>query len=277
MMTQLLKLGEREYRALPGLSGSELVHLAQSPAHLITARKEGRVETKPMRIGTLAHCMTLEGMQVFNERFRPAMPCAEVFGPKTKKAGQTCGKFFCGIHGEGKEDDYEYSPAEAMEAQRIRDAIFRNPDAGLILSRGKPEVVLVGHNRKGKIDWLSDLKMEGNRMMGDLKTVNSNDFQDWSPGVKELLQAGHYLNLGEDCEEVGPCSWFWIVAESSEPNSVFFYILDPEDQADAQAADRSLQRIYDDCVLNNEFPPPMPPMQYAKIKPYTKTKIRELR
>ena len=275
MSTARLNLGEREYRALPGLSGSELVHLAQSPAHLITARKEGRVETKPMRIGTLAHCMTLEGMQVFNERFRPAMPCAEVFGPKTKKAGQTCGKFFCGVHGEGKEDDYEYSPSEAMEAKRIRDAIFRNPDAGLVLSRGKPEVALVGHNRKGKIDWLSDLKMNGKRMMGDLKTVH--DAMNWAPELKELTQAGHYLNLGEDCEEVGLCSWFWIVAESSEPNTVFFYILDPEDQADAQAAARSLQRIYDDCILNDEFPPPMREMQYIKIKSYTKDKIRELR
>lgn len=270
MMTQLLNLGEREYRALPGLSGSELKHLAISPAHLWAARQAPRTESDAMRLGSQIHSMALEGIEAFTATYTEAKPCLAEFKSGQRK-GQMCGKFGCGTHGEGISSN-EYTPEELSQICHVSEAIRSHPHAKKLLAVGKPEVCLVGHNRKGRLDWLHP------NYICDLKTTGKPAV-DWEPGIGELLQAGAYLNLAEDCPDIGSRCFAWIIAEQNAPYAVRVIVLSPDDQASAQAAARRLQATYDECITSENWPslevPENP--EFAEIKPWLKTQLQVIR
>ena len=270
MMTQLLTLDNRTYRHMPGLSGSELKHLAISPAHLWAARRAPRTESDLMRIGTQIHAMALEGVDVFTSIYREATQCAAEFKSGPRK-GQLCGKFGCGTHGDGI-SAIEYTPEELAQICHVSEAIRSHPHAKRLLAVGKPEVCIIGHNRKGRLDWLHP------NYIVDLKTTGKNA-TEWEPGIGELLQAGAYLCLAEDCPEVGPRCWAWIIAEQDAPYAVRVIVLSPDDQAAAQSAARRLQALYDECIHAENWPslevPENP--EFADIKPRLKTQLQGIR
>ena len=270
MITQLLTLDNLTYRQMPGLSGSELKHLAISPAHLWAARRAPRTESVAMRLGTMCHSMALEGAEVFTATYTEAKQCAAEFKSGPRK-GQLCGKFGCGTHGDGISGN-EYTPEELAQICHVSEAIRSHPHAKKLLAVGKPEVCMVGHNRKGRLDWLHP------HYITDLKTTGKN-VSEWEPGIGELLQAGAYLNLAEDCPEVGPRCFAWVIAEQDAPYAVRVIVLSPDDQASAQAAARRLQALYDECITAESWPslevPENP--EFAEIKPWLKTQLQVIR
>lgn len=269
-MTQLLTLDNRTYRQLPGLSGSELKHLAISPAHLFSSRIAVKQDSDMMRLGRMAHSMALEGLDVFTSTYTEAVQCAAEFKSGPRK-GQLCGKFGCGTHGDGISGN-EYTPEELAQICHVSEAVRSHPHAKKLLAVGKPEVCLVGHNRKGRLDWLHP------NYIVDLKTSGKNA-SEWEPGIGELLQCGHYCNLAEDCPDIGHRCWAWIVVEQNAPYAVRVIVLSPDDQAAAQAAARRLQATYDDCIASENWPSLEAPEnpEFAEIKPWLKTQLQGIR
>lgn len=237
-----------EYHAWPGLSISRLKTIAKSPLHYQYELKNPRT-TKPMTLGTAAHCAVLEP-KLFEPRY--------AVWARMSESGNQCprrGQFWDAFVDEnlGKTiltvEEYEF-------AQAIGKAVRGNVTAMKYLEHGEPEVTLQHHDRRGRADWLT--KIDGKPFVVGLKTA-----RDCRPFI-----------FGSAAAKLGyPLQWAWyydlyvaitgtepemveIVVENRPPHAVVVYIIDEDTILQGRDEYQKLLEVLARCEATGEWPGP---------------------
>lgn len=220
-----------DYRALEALNISRLKELSRSPQHYQYALTHPKV-TKPLSLGTAAHCATLEPRR-FLEEFTAWTRRSEKSGNLCPRTGQYW-EDFC-EENEGKtiitEDEYTVSRLMAT-------AVRNDPVALPYLQSGDPEVVMqwtnprTGRECKGRVDWLS-LRIDNDysqpSIVGLKTTRDARPFQFGAQAAKlgYHLQWAWYHDGFQTLRNISP-RMIEIVVESAPPHAVVVYEI-PDD------------------------------------------------
>jgi len=172
-----------EYRALPALNGSAIVHGRKSLLHLRHAFEHGRPDTDAMQFGRLIHCLLFESAEV-EKRYRVW---------SGRRAGKDWKEFQAQAQLDGREvvkDEGQYSLAAACEAA---DGFLANARVQQLIKAGQPEqtVLAVEHGLqcKGRIDWISTECA----VLTDLKTSSQIEPELFG---RSFFRFGYDLKLG---------------------------------------------------------------------------------
>ncbi|PJE80668.1 Exodeoxyribonuclease 8 [invertebrate metagenome] len=278
---------EHKYREAPGISSTQIKTFARySPAHYHSRFLEGRKDLKTsdaMLLGAMVHCLVLEpdyfDRRYFTEESLGAYPdvirtvadmkhyCQDnglpVQGVKDELAKRilahnNTAPLYDLVKQSRKESHRKVVKQSMMDtAREIRDAVFRNPDAALLLSDGKPEVSVFARHENGlpikcRCDWFRD----GSGVCTDLKTCQSVSHDDFSRDVAKFhyhLQQAHYLTtLQQAGHEVD--SFLFIAVETSPPYLCQVFELDRYGSMLAQGHyNRTMEKLRQ-CMEDGEWP-----------------------
>ena len=240
----------KEYRAAPGISRSELFILTQSPLHFKYALEHPEEETAALAFGTAAHTRILEPTE-FSKRYttipkidRRTKEGRELFqrwNEDTTKAGKQL---------ISKED---HEVIEEMAA-----AIESNPLAVQLL-KGEHEKSFfwndpeTGIKCKCRPDCLTEY--EGHPLIVDYKTTDSCADGHFERSCKKYgyrLQAGMYTEGLLNCE-LKEYGFAFVAQEKKAPYAVRVYFCSPDFIARGYDDFRALLGIYKWCCDNNRW------------------------
>lgn len=230
---------EREYRALPGLSGTEVATILDNPADLAWKRANPWPSTSAMALGTLTHSLILgvESENVIASEFPNYLTkAAKDWKAEQVAAGMTIVTWA------------DYRKADALAA-----AIRANPLAcGLFEQDGHAEVTVTDEHKgaalKGRIDYLPatgpivDLKTSRDASMGKFEAALG------AYGIP--TQMAHYALLaGREAHRP-----LIVVVQTTGRPAVRVYKLGELTWAVALEATRRAWDVYAECVRTGEWP-----------------------
>jgi hypothetical protein len=252
------RVSAADYRSIQAHNISALKYLRVSPKHYRYALEHPK-ETKPMTLGTAAHCAVLEP-----ERFERQF----IVWDRRSDAGNLCprkGQYWDAFVAEAG-DRTVLLKDEVDAAKEMQAAVRGNPDAMRYLESGEPEVSMqwelhidgidnMHHfNCKGRADWLTTV--DGKPNLVGLKTARDHRHFVFGSAAAKLgyhLQFAYYhdgykLITGKRPRMVE------IVVESNPPHDVAVYVI-PDDIID-QGRDeyQTLLRLLAQCERANEWP-----------------------
>lgn len=236
-----MTLTNEEYHADPAVSASHLKAVMQSPYHYwsryLNPKRPTMEPTAAMRLGSLAHCATLEPDELHNRY--------AIAPDRRSNAGKALA---ADMAARGLE---AVSESEMTLALSMADAVREHPYAAALLATGKAEQsfwaddAATGLRVKARPDWYF-----GGTIV-DLKTC-----QDASPGGFALacatfsyhLQAAHYLNV------TFAERFVFIAVEKTYPFCVGVYELDAAAMAAGKEQCRIGLQTISNCHAINEWP-----------------------
>lgn len=247
-----------EYHAQPGVSISRLKELKRSPKHYIY-RLQNPVTTRPMTLGTAAHCATLEP-----ERFESQFAIWDRRSDKGNlcpRNGQFWEAFQLKHQGQTIISEEERDLAEAI-AQAVRS----DPCAMRYLETGEPEVSMrwtqtsesqlrkpVDLSCRARADWLT--RIDGEHFLIGLKTARDcRPFVFGSAAAKlgYHLQWAFYMDGYESITGVTP-TVKEIVVESAPPYDVVVYTPPEDVLLQGRAEYEGLLRQLVECESRQEW------------------------
>jgi len=233
-----LDLSETVYRALPGLSGTQVKTILESPARYRWERDHPRPRTAAMGLGTLFHALVLGqplDVVVDDREFRSNADKA--WRAEQEALGLTVIK------------------SDVMvTAEAMRDAVMAHDVAHQLLAApGESEVIVKGEHRgyplKGRIDRLGD------RLI-DLKSdsaVTPDSIAKSMDKYGYALQLAHYAQLaGIDAPPI------LIVCENTAPYLVAVYEIDALTWGLAKHAVVMAWDLYAACEDDDDWPSGLP-------------------
>jgi len=234
----LTDLTEREYRALPGLSGTQVKTLLDSPARYRWERDHPRPRTAAMGLGTLFHALTLgQPLDVIVDDREFRSNADKEWREIQQAAGLTIVK------------------SDVMQtAEAMRAAVMAHDVAAKLLAApGKSEAVVTGEHRghplKGRIDRLSERVI-------DLKSARDASPRAMAGALDEYgyaLQLAHYAQLeGIDAPPL------LIACENTAPYLVAVYEIDALTWDLAKHAVVMAWDLYAACEDDDEWPSGLP-------------------
>jgi hypothetical protein len=246
------RIPAEEYFAMPALSMSRLKEMRRSARHYRHFLDHPK-ESAPMRLGTAAHCATLEP-----ERFASDFAVWDrrtESGRMAPRTGAAWNSFQMSCGGRTI-----ITADEAAEAAAISEAVRGDPVALKYIETGDPEVTLqwtLGERRcKGRVDWLTT--RDGEPCIVGLKTARDCRLFPFASAAAKLgyhLQWAWYFDGYMSI--TGRKPWmFEIVVESTPPHAVVVYDI-PADVIDQGREEyMELLRLLDDCEARDEWPGP---------------------
>lgn len=258
--TIISRVPAEEYHGLPGVSITRLKELKRSPKHY-RYRCENPAFTKPMSLGTAAHCAVLEP-----ERFARQFACWSRRGESGSlcpSKGQYWDAFLATNPGKTiiTED-------EGLDALALARAVRADPCAMKYLESGEPEVtmrwqftietVVTKAIRKvldcrGRADWLT--RIDGEPYLVGLKTAKDCRLFPFSKAAAQLgyhLQWAFYLDGYREITGVTP-KLREIVVESTAPYDVVVYDIPEDVILQGRAEYEGLLRLLIDCEDRREW------------------------
>jgi len=235
---QMSDLTESEYRARPGLSGTQVKTLLDSPARYRWERENPRPRKAATTLGTIFHALVLGQPLDVNVDDREFRSKADKEWRETQHAaGLTIVK-----------SDVMRAAEQMTAAVTTHQAAF-----DLLRESGKSEAVVTGEHRgyplKGRIDRLTSRVI-------DLKSARDASPRSVSGAMDEYgyaLQLAHYSALaGVDAAPV------LIVCENVAPYLVAVYELDSLTWELAKRATALAWDVYADCEDRDEWPSGLP-------------------
>jgi len=234
---------DKEYFALPAVSNSLLSRFAKCPA----AASVPIETTSAMSLGSLAHCLILEGAGAFRERY---YVMEKVDG--RSKEGKAA-KAQAINEAEGR---IVITSDDLFAVQGMASSVFNHPSANDFLRDGKPEMAITwkdketGIDCKAKADWISP------NVLIDLKTTQSADqwvFQRtiWNMGYAKQLGLYHD-GLLANLFPVDKC--VIIAVESSAPYCCNVFNISDDLLEAGKGQYRKLLREYKACADSGQFP-----------------------
>jgi hypothetical protein len=178
----ITRMKDADYFAIDAISNSKLSRLAKCPAAL-----DIEFETTPaMLLGTLAHCLILEGRNAFNERYAVAPDCDK----RTTVGKATWQKFV--------DENWGMKVITLDQLNTVADmakSIASHPAACDLLQIGEPELAVTWEEdidgelipAKAKCDWLSATALI------DLKTCQDSSYPMFS---KTIFNSGYHRQFG---------------------------------------------------------------------------------
>lgn len=268
-MTVIEDMDERTYRALPGISGTQIKTLLTSPAMLgvpVTV-------TDAMRVGTAFHAALLEDWQG-----------VAVISEATKNAGRTnaetieC-RAWTLVDAQRQRDAAileGLTPIHLGEQETIvamLDAVRAHPEAAAIFeAEGRSEVTLTwdvdGVACKGRIDWLAgrvyDLKSIGG-VNGDFEEACHRAIGDWGTHGQQM----HYSSgaSANGVPIVGNPTLVYV--ERDFPHRVCVIELSDADARQGMEMCREAYRRWADCTASGVWPSGSPEgVRKSRVNPW---------
>ncbi len=242
-------LKESDYRTdHPELSQSILkVLLSKSPAHA-RAFIDQNTETAAMLLGRAAHCLILEGRDIFNSRYGIQPEC-----DRRTKEGKAIYSAFLDSLG-----DRDTITADDLATITAMDTVIKSNNLTKhLFINGKPEVSAFGQingvDIKGRFDYFHPK----DQIIIDLKTC-----LDASPEAakKSIISYGlHiqqyvYAELHRNITGEQPADFVFCLVEKAPPFGVAVFRIAPEAIAAAKILVKRGIEIYQDCLKTDTWP-----------------------
>lgn len=246
------------YRALPGISITQLKAISVSPKHY-AHRLANPLDTKPLTLGRAAHMAVLEPDR-FASHYRVWDQRTEA-GDLRPRRGKDWEAFKAAAFAEDREI---VSEDEWNKAAAISKAIRSDGRAMKWIGLGQPEVSMQwigegGVQCKGRPDWLTHDAFARPTIVG-LKTardIRMRDFGAQATRLGFIAQWAHYHDGFATIERVEP-RMIEIIVESSPPHDIAIYEI-PDDVLDlGRSLVRGWFETLDRCLETGEWPGAMP-------------------
>ena len=276
-----------KYHAAPGLSSSAIkCFVKQSPRHYqwrYVLQQAGRKETDAMLLGTLVHCLVLEGGQ-FESRYEQELkpedyPDAMRTVPELKKYCEKHKLPTTGVKQELVQRIIGHNPAAQVwdtlvnrrrqsrkqvvkpelwdKARYMRDGVLANEEAADLLEMGEPELSVWGQHEptgqlvKCRADWF---RLDG--ICADLKTCACSSPSEFARDCAKFgydLQEVHYTTTLNSAGK--HCNLFAFIAVESEPPYLCqVYQLDNRSIELATARYEKAMQDLKECKALNQWP-----------------------
>jgi hypothetical protein len=249
----LVECSNEIYHSGPGVSKSHLDAIAgKSPKHYwqkyINPERERQEPTPAMVIGSAVHSAVLEP---------DLFPTEYVLAPTGINKRTNAGKaefaaFESANKGRTVLDADDYATCLA-----IRDAVYRHPVAGGLLTGGKAEQSFYGIDKetgelmKCRTDYMHD----SGAMIVDLKTTEDaspSGFGKSAANFRYPVQTSWYNGVLDAAFGEHPQDWVFLAVEKSPPYAVGIYFMESDQVARANlAARRDFMRIVEAKRANN--------------------------
>ena len=238
---QMSDLTEAAYRALPGLSGTQVATLLESPARLKWEASNPRPRTDAMSLGTIFHALVLGGESLWT------VAPFDNFLTKAAKEWKAEQEAFGLTVVKADVPDTAEAMAEAVMAHSTARGLLKAP--------GRSEVVVESTYRdqhmKGRID----------RLLNQGPLVDLKSARDVNPHHMAVAMAdyGYATQLAHYARIVGSDEPPLIVAvANTAPHFVAVYRLDALTWDLAQRAVDVAWDLYADCMESGEWPSGLP-------------------
>jgi exodeoxyribonuclease VIII len=230
-----------EYKKLPGISRSTLIHALKSDKHL-KAAIDGKLieESEALSFGEMVHQALL-----LPEHFSKNYVC---WNGKIKR---------------GKEwDEFEaanqnksiLTPKQLDQINGILNAILNNSLSSRLLKLGAPEISLCatldGVECKARLDYIRE-----DGLVIDLKTTESASYNDFSRSIAKYnyhVQAAFYLDLARACG-LKADTFLFLAVEKSFPYCSAVYELHDVAIEKGREVYKELLLKYKTCLSKNEW------------------------
>jgi hypothetical protein len=228
-----------DYLAYEAMSASSVSKLLRSAAHYQTWRTTSSTPTDAMTFGTVVHALVLEPHR------KPPVAIAPTCERRSNADKAIWAEFESNLNGRVplKQDEFD-------RAQRVRDAVWANTGAQMLLDDMVSEVSIFWHDDvfdipcKARLDALrTDLGIV------DLKTTVDASPDAFARSVARFhyhAQAAHYCYAVEHAQHALPPFFAWIAVETEPPLGCCCYEID----SDALSAGRDLVRAAAEVYAN---------------------------
>lgn len=237
-----------EYRAHPALNFSLAKSLLKSPAHFQAAKREVREPTSAMHIGTIAHALILEGLDITSHyAVRPAGMSFVTKEGKAWKAEQN--KPIIGFD-------------EAVDIHDMATAVGANANAAHLLKQCQHRETpifasVMGVECKALLDCHGTDGQEW--VICDLKTTQDASPRGFAKSVSDMhydLQAAWYSTILAKSEQIeNPPYWTWIAVEKKAPFVNVVYTAEQWVESGMRKLETVLEK-YKECTESGHWPLP---------------------
>lgn len=242
-------LAETDYRTEEPILSQSIVKviLNKSPAHALTFI-DNNTETTSMLLGRAAHCLILEGSEVFSDRYCVAPECDR----RTKQGKNVYGAFVETLGTKHLITSEDLALITEMDAVLKSNNLTKD-----LLINGKPEVSAFGQINCTDIKGRFDYYHPHDQIIVDLKTT-----LDASPeAVKKIvvnyslhIQQFVYAKLHENITGKPPADFVFIFVEKIPPHGVAVFRIDPHAIKLAGILVGRALDIYQECLKKNFWP-----------------------
>lgn len=249
-----------QHHATPAIGSSGLKLLAQTPLHYwsryLDPKREPRIQTQPMKIGTMVHTAMLEP-HLFDEQF---IVLPEGLDRRTKEGKE----LWAQIIATGKEPllasdlDVAKGTAAAAHAHPVTRVLFDKCGAQTEVSMFwvDPET---GVNLKIRPDILvAPCAMFPNGLIADLKTTDdaspaefARSAWNWDMYIQSALYPEGFMSVFGTSE---PPSFLWLAQEKRRPFANAYYRCGSDLSAYGSKEVRKLLQLYVHCMSTGQWP-----------------------
>ncbi len=241
----LVECSNDAYHAGPGISKSHLDAIANaSPLHYwhkyLNPNRERSEPTPAMIMGSAVHSAVLEP---------DLFPSEYVQAPQGINKRTNAGKAEFAAFEEANKGKIVLEPEDWETCLAVRDAVYRHPVAGGLLTGGKAEQSFyaidpeTGELIKCRTDYMHD----SGAMIVDLKTTDDaspNGFGKSAANFRYPIQTAWYNGVLDAAFGEHPTDWVFLAVEKKPPYAIGIYFTEADQVARANiAARRDLQRI----------------------------------
>jgi len=254
---------ETEYRqAKPELSQTILKNiLNHSPAHALESM-QNHTDSAAMKIGRAAHCLVLEGEQVFNDQYAAAPECDR----RTKEGKAVYAEFIASLNDREALTVIELELITALALVLKTNGLTKH-----LFIDGQPEVSAFGQINGVDIKGRFDYYHPEEQIIIDLKTC-----LDASPeAVKKYIvkyglhiQQYVYSELHRNITGNKPADFIFVMVEKSAPFGVAAFRLKPEAVVLAKDEVEKALDIYQQCKASGIWPAYPETVQEIDLPPW---------
>ncbi|WP_244829199.1 PD-(D/E)XK nuclease-like domain-containing protein [Caballeronia sp. TF1N1] len=210
-----------DYHARDALSASGISKLLRSPAHYHVWRKAPHTQTAAMAFGTVVHALVLEPHR------EPPVSIAPACDRRSSADKAIWADFEANLKGRVPLKQEEFN-----RAQRVRDAVWANAGARLLLDDIASEVSLFWTDDQFDIPCKARVDaVRADHGVVDLKTTSDAAPTAFARSVAHLnyhAQAAHYWRAVEHTLHASPPFFAWIAIETDPPFGLRCYVIDSQ-------------------------------------------------
>ena len=233
------------HKDITKVSKSGLDQIAKSPLHYWERYLNPNYvekKTAALTLGGAFHCRILEPAE-WGKRYAIAPSCDK----RTKEGKEIWSRF------QERYSDYEIiSRDEDYQIERMSDAIWRHPQASLLLTKlSTVEKVFTHEDMKCKPDGITSLNI-----VLDLKTTDDASpyaFGRSAAKYRYDVQAALYTDILEANGQTVE-GFVFIAVEKTPPYAVAVYVIEDEDIAKGREKYLENLKVWRECKQKNEWP-----------------------
>lgn len=237
---------DSDYRREPAEAQSYVKHILKSPQHYLAAKEKQWPPTPNMQIGSAVHCLVLEGLDAFNDRYI-LKPDDMSFSTKEGKAW--------------KAQNSRKTILTNSDRDKMYDSILGMSEKLMSLDFFRPEQTDYQKYNELSIYWRSAEQLECKARLDrlwvqddkvivlDLKTTDSVDPKKFERKVHDLnylFQAGWYTEAAMAAYGL-PVEFWFVAVERQSPHSIGIFPVAEDMMAEALSQTQHARKVLSEC------------------------------